>query len=363
MRSLTTSILAGVLLAASLPAAENSRLVIRAASQFDIASTALYSIFLASRNDTLRDLVVSCEVPPGTRFLEDLDIPSSATYEGVARNIVKLSSPAVDRETLLGPFTLRVKVENTDGLQRTRRGPFFVETPVAPEFSVSYRLPVPELLVDSGVAATLQPLAETASITFDQAGTLDASLHNALVPVGSTGILLYVPAGAVDRSVKLTFRRLTVDDSKVPQNVADTWWCGLYQVTVEPQVTFAKPISYALPTRRAVPSGLTVRAFSSIDSKNWKETIASGPAGTNCVTMPFAFVTCTTTQVCPAFGGCPASGLGGFGGFGAFGVNSGDRTQASSTSTTLTQQFGTTFKPAQISDGTSNIIAILIGFR
>lgn len=132
-------------------------------------------------------------------------------------------------------------------------------------------------------------------------------------------------------------------------------------MSIQPRVDFAKPVTYALPTRRPLTAGLTVRAFSSADLKDWGEvkagsTSAAAPkqlgfGGTTCRTVPFGFTSCSTNNF-------------GFGGdFGAFGVNVSDRLQSSITGTALSQQFGQAFRPARISDGTSNIIAILIGIR
>ena len=129
--------------------------------------------------------------------------------------------------------------------------------------------------------------------------------------------------------------------------------------------TLLGPFTYALPTRRPLTAGLTVRAFSSADLTDWREVTAEtagaavpkqlGFGATGCTTMPFGFTTCSSNAF--GFGG----GFGG--GFGAFGVNQNDRLQSSITGTALSQQFGQPFRPAQISDGASNIIAILIGIR
>jgi hypothetical protein len=382
MKTLATISLSAVCLASAMLAAENTRLVVRAVGQFDTPGTLVYSVFLASRQEKLSGLSIRSALPAGTRFLENLDIPAAAAYEGVAGDVVQWSVAALDRDTLLGPFTFRVKIDSRPGLgivsppQRRPHDPRALDIPAAPAFSVSYQLPVPEVLIDPGVSAKLLPLAESGSITFDQQGTIDVDRRNGLVAVGDTGILIYVPQGAVDRSVTLTFRRLPVDDDKVPQGARDTWWCGLYQMSITPRVDFTKPIAYALPTRRPIPAGLNVRAFASADSKDWREQttspVGSSPftarlqfgSGFGCQTMPFGYTTCSNTPACGGSGfstGCP---FGGGSGFGAFGVNSTDRVQGSITGAALSQQFGTTVQPTQIQDGTSNtIIAILIGLR
>ena len=152
-----------------------------------------------------------------------------------------------------------------------------------------------------------------------------------------------------------------MDDDKVPQDVRDTWWCGLHQVSVEPPTDFAKPITYVLPKRRPVRTGLTVRTFTSSDAKDWHEVTggATTPASfkqkafgfgitPGCSTLPFGLTGCNAVPC---------------GGFGAFGINQNDQTQGSMTGTALTPQFEQSFRPEQIKDGTSNTIAILIGLH
>lgn len=165
--------------------------------------------------------MIRSTLPAGARFLENVEIPAAARYEGVAESVIRWSVSTLDRDTLLGPFTFRVSVSPQPYARQ--RHASRVDTPVFPAFSVSYRLPAPELLEDRGVASRLLSLAESGSITFDQQGTIDVNRRNGLVAVGDTGILIYAPAGAVDRPVTLTFRRLSVDDDKVPPRALDTW--------------------------------------------------------------------------------------------------------------------------------------------
>ncbi len=342
-------LIAALFLAAAVSAAENSRVVIRTVGQFETANTAVYSTFLATKQEAVGGLIISVWLPSGARFLENVDLPPGVVYEGVADNVVQWTVQTLDRDTLLGPLTYRIKFDAS----RT-------SLPVAPPYSALYSSPATELLEDSGSDAGLERLAESGSITFDQRGTLDSNNRNTLVEVGKTGVRLFVPADAVSRSVTLTFRRLPVDDDKLPANAAGTWWCSLYQVTADPPVTLAKPAAYALPARRPLPPGITVRAFSSPDLVDWKEAptgdskehaIGFGQFGQfgGCRTIPFGFTSCGFSQ----FGG----------GFGAFGFT--DRTNRGVINgVTLAQQFGISVSPAQIIDGTSNtIIAILIGLR
>ncbi|MEO8027940.1 MAG: hypothetical protein ABI823_15755 [Bryobacteraceae bacterium] len=342
-----------------LKAAENSRLVIQTRGQFEDANTVVYNIYLATKDEALTDLQVSTAVPGATRFLENVETPATARYQGVYDNVVRWTVPAIDRETLLGPFTVRIRVDGS----RT-------DIPAAPGVWASCPADRCEFLLDPGDGTRLKAIPDTSSVTFDQRGTLNAQNANGLVAIGDTGGYLHIPEGAVDRKVTVTFKRLAVEDDKVPQSAKDSWWCSLYQITVEPNIAFSKPIVYAFPARRGLTPGLAVRAFSSADGKTWQE--ATAPPASNgaksdgrfpggfgqfgggfatCTTVPFGFTTC--------------SSLGGFGvgQFGAFGVDQSLRLTGSITGTSLTTQFGVPFKPAQISDGTSNIIAILIGIR
>lgn len=192
---------------------------------------------------------------------------------------------------------------------------------------------------------------------------MNANGQNAPVGVGDTGIVLFIPEGAVSERVTVTFNRLNVADQKLPETDPATWWCSLYQITSEPQVRFTKSISAAFPARRALTLGVPTSLFTTNDLENWQ--IASGKNagerpigfgaggfggggfsqfGGGCISQ-FGFTTC-------GFGG----GFG-FGGFGAFGYVEQDNLRAKTSGISL----GSSAVSALASP--PSIIAILIGAR
>lgn len=210
----------------------------------------------------------------------------------------------------------------------------------------------------------LAALADTGSVTFDQRGTLTAPGENGPVAVGNTGVLFFVPEGAVTGRTTVTFRRLSVENTTLPASAADTWWCGLYQTTVEPaSTTFTKAVSFVLPTRRPITPGLVVSAVTTSDLKEWEASGTERGIGFG-VGLGGGFGGCFSGF--QQFG-CSVGGFGGgfgFGGFGGFGISNTDKTASTINSTSLTQNLGQGVTAAGITDGTSNtIIAILIGRR
>ncbi|MFN7937089.1 MAG: hypothetical protein U0R19_27445 [Bryobacteraceae bacterium] len=290
----------------------DGRVAVRSTGQFDAEGNALYSVYVASGQEDLEELTVSAALPAGTRYLESVHKPQSGVYDGVKDNIVSWRVSRLERDTLLGPFVFRAKLDGTTA-----------EAPETVQAAVAYQRPVAALVESEAPSGRLTVLAETGSITFDARGTLDASGANAPVFVGGTGVALFVPEGAVSQRVTVTMRRLPVDESKLPKTTPATWWCSQYVATTEPRVTFTKEVSFALPSRRALTPGIPVSVFSSDDGTNWTATggdaktvtergIAFGAAGQNasltCITQ-FGFTTCRVSNTV-GFG---------FGGFGAFG--------------------------------------------
>lgn len=147
-------ILWGVLLA-SAGLAQGTHAVVRSIGQFDSDGTVFYSVYIATRSQVVEEVVISSALPPGTRFLENVDLPRGARYEGVADNVVAWTIPALAADTLLGPFTYRVRLDGT------RR-----EVPAAAAAAVAYQRPVAELVEFPAGTAALVPLADTGSITF-----------------------------------------------------------------------------------------------------------------------------------------------------------------------------------------------------
>jgi hypothetical protein len=339
--------------------------VIRSVGQYEPSGTVLYSVYVASRTEALGEVTISSALPPGTRFLENVDLPSGARYDGVADNVVFWTIPAVAEDTLVGPFTYRLKLDGS-----------VTDVPATAASAVSVQRPRPELVEVAASVEKMAVLSDEGSVTFDQRGTLTAQGENGPVAVGNTGVLFFVPEGAVTGRTTITFRRLRVEDATLPASAADSWWCGLYQTKVEPEgAVFSKGVSFVLPSRRPMTPGLQVKGVTAMDLKEWQENgsergigFGSGFGGsfTEGCTASFQQFGC-------GFGGGFTSGCSssiqqfgcGFGsGFGGFGISNTDKTAATINSTTLTQNLGQGVTAAGITDGTSNtIIAILIGRR
>jgi hypothetical protein len=327
------------------------RAAVRTTGQFEPDGNVVYSVYLASGQEDLEKITITAALPPGTRYLELVNKPLDATYEGVRSDVVWWKVAKLERDTLLGPFTFRVKLDGSVS-----------EVPATIQAAVTYESPTQELLESPPPEGILVPLASRGTIVFDQRGTLDADGNNGPVPVGDTGVVLFIPEGAVAERVAVTFRRLSVAENKLPATDPPTWWCSLYEITSEPQISFAKSISVALPSRRALTPGIQTSVFGTSDLENWRQasvpssvkstgerSIGFGAGGFNqfgggCVSQ-FGFSTC-------GFGG----GFG-FGGFGAFGYVEQDNIRAKTTGSILgTSALGTLLSPP-------NIIAILIGAR
>lgn len=342
----------GLLLACLASAADSNLAVVNSIGLYDTDGSILYSVYLASRVEKLTGVALGGHVPAGTRFLEMVDVPKGATFEGVRDNVAAWTVPDLEADTVIGPFTYRVRPDGT--------------TPpwAAPAALATHRGPEVGAAEFAGVPTPLQKLADGGSITFDRRGTLDAEGKNAPVKVGATGILVFVPEGAVEQETTLTFERRRVEDAKLPSNAEDTWWCGLYQITVSPQVASQKSISFSLPARRALPIGVPVSAFADTTDSGWRKYSASAPrefgfggSGLGCF-GGFSQFTCTGGGFCSF--NCGFNQGFGFG----FGVNTVARLEAVRTGSQIASQTGLNVTAASsISDGTSNIIAILIGRR
>jgi len=231
------------------------------------------------------------------------------TFEGVRDNVAVWSLPEIPADRLIGPFTFRAM---PDGAA-----------------AVSYQQPESGSAEYFGKETVLVALENTGSIIFDQRGTLNEKNENAPVQIGKTGVLDFVPEGAVRSLTTLSIWRQAIDND----NAEPTWWRGPYAVAITPDEVPAKNFAFALPTRRQVTLGLPAVA-TSIESKSATTNRAFGFGSGNC-----AF---------PQFG---------------FGVSTADRDRATANAAQLSTAFGKPTTPVSaITDGSSNtIIAILIG--
>jgi hypothetical protein len=329
----------------------SNRAVVRTTGQFEPDGNVIYSVYLASGQEDLEQITISAALPPGTRYLESVHKPVDGVYDGVKSDTVFWKIARLERDTVLGPLAFRVKLDGTVS-----------ELPATIQAAAAYDRPVPELVESPAPEGTLVPLAKSGAISFDQRGTLDASGKNGPVPVGETGIVIFIPEGAVTERVTLTFTRLNVAENKLPNTDPATWWCSLYQVTAEPRVTFSKSISAAFPSRRPLTPGIETSMFTTNDLESWQKTVGPSSVGTKtersigfggggfnqfggqCISQ-FGFTTC-------GFGG----GFG-FGGFGGFGYVEQDNLKAKVTGSTIgTSAINAVTNPP-------SIIAILVGVR
>ncbi len=333
-----------------------NRAAVLTTGQFEPDGNVVYNVYVAAGQEDLEQLTISAALPAGVRFLESVHSPLEGRYDGVKSDTISWKAEKLERDTLLGPLSFRVKLDGTA-----------VDLPATIRAAVSYARPVAELVESPAPSGKLAPLAQRGSVTFDQRGTLDATGKNTAVTVGDTGVVLYIPEGAVSERVTITFNRLNVADHNLPFLDPAYWWCSLYQISVEPQMRFSKEIAIAYPSRRGLTPGTPTSMFVSEDLVNWSQpagppaaiakadstrSLGFGQQAQNvnivCVSQ-FGFTTCRVI---------PTGGLAsGFGGFGAFGYVEQDNLRGKVTSTSL----GTT--AIQTVTNPPSIIAILIGAR
>ncbi len=350
MRLVLLSLIAASLFAADVPFA-----TVRSSGLYDADGTVLYSVYIATAGQKLEDVAIGGTIPLGTRFLESVDVPAGVVFEGVRDNVAVWSIKEVPADRLIGPFTFRARPDGAAAV---------IAEPAA---AVSYQKPEQGIVEFAGKDTILQKLESKGSVIFDQRGTLDAAGKNAPVEIGRTGVILFVPEGAVRTQTTFTVEREAIDNDRLPKTEDPLWWCGLYKVSVSPEEQSSKPVSIIFPTRRHVTPGIAVEVATNSDGSFSKQSTGSrgfgfGGFGGSCSSFPFGTIGCNGGFT-PCNFNC-GSGFGSFNQFG-FGVRVADRTQSTASINQLTSAFGTPTTPVQaITDGTSNtIIAILIGRR
>jgi len=329
----------------------STRGVIRSTGQYEPTGNVVYSVYVAAGPEDLEEMTITASLPAGTRYLEMVQTPLGARYDGVKADTVWWTCPKLEQDTVLGPFVFRVKLDGTVN-----------SVPATIHAALAYERPVKQLVLTPEPSGTLVPLAESGSIVIDQKGTVDADGKNGPAPVGDTGVVLFVPEGAVNEKVTVTFTRLDVTKTKMPVTDPSTWWCSVYKMTSEPAVAFSKSISVALPARRGLTPGINTSVFVTGDLENWNKALGEEPGksgaerglgfgaggfnqfGGQCISQ-FGFTTC-------GFGG--GFGVGGFGGFGYVEQ---DNLRGKTTGSVL----GTSAISSLISP--PSIVAILVGAR
>lgn len=341
----------------SIFAQDDGLALVRSLGIYDADGSVLYSAYVATKNAKIGGVAVGSTVPLGARFIEAVDAPAGAVFEGVRDNVAVWSVAEIAEDSLIGPFTFRVKADGA--------APLVAEQPAA----VSFQSPQATIISYNGSDRPLVQLEDTGSVTFDQRGTIDAAGKNGPVTVGKTGVVLFVREGAVRTQTTITFDRRRVVNANLPAVADDTWWCAQYQITMSPQEnpSSAADISFILPTRRALPAGLKVSTFAHLNGTEWTKLASTAPqpefglnSGFGCVTAGFNNVVCGGARNCIGLN-CGFNSGGGFG----FGVSNTQRLGGSVTGSQISTATGVSQSAiTSIVDGSSNtIIAILIGFR
>jgi hypothetical protein len=244
-------------------------LVVRSVGLLDTDGTVLYSVILASGPQALGKLIVTGSVPDGAELVEVLNAPPE-TIAQAQKDGVSWQVKALDADTILGPFTYRVRLKDKTA-----------NPPLTAGAMVSWTDPELGTVEAKESKGKLEPLADSGSITIDSRGTLNDKGENDAVPVGKTGIVIFVPAGAVSQPTTLTFNRLVIDEKdnkSVPADQPDVWWCALVSISTSPATTLAKPITLALPTRRTVTPGMRAQLFVRGKDGEWQQVASAHDA-------------------------------------------------------------------------------------
>lgn len=171
--------------------------MIRTSGRYDRDGNALYSVFVAAGNEDLGNLNIAVALPPGARFIEQVHAPLGAIYEGVQKDAIFYAVPEMERGSLLGPFVFRVRPDGTG-----------LEFPASLYAVVAFQKPVQDQALSPAPEGKLVRYADRGVITLDHRGTVDAAGNAAPVTVGDTGVVLFIPEGALDQEVKITVNRV-----------------------------------------------------------------------------------------------------------------------------------------------------------
>lgn len=318
---------------------------VRTVGQYDADGTVLYSVFVGTSGQKLESVAVGGTVPVGTRFIEALEMPAGVVFEGVRDNVAVWSLKEIPADRLIGPFTFRAKPDGA--------GPVVAE----PSAAVSFTAPEGGIVEFAGSESPLPLLETSGAHIFDQRGTIDENGKNGPVQIGRTGVVLFVPEGAVRTQTTITVERQLIDNERLPKTAEPLWWCGLYKISISPTEATAKNFAIGFPNRRSVTPGLPLTEATNTDN-SWAKDVSlrafgfgSQFGGSSSCFPQFGMTFCST-----GIGG----GFGGFNQFG-FGVTVADRARATVTGAQLSSSFGTPATPVQtITDGTSNTIVRLI---
>lgn len=315
-------------------AADEVIVVARANGLIDEDGTVLYSVVLANGVIAVENVSIQAQIPADATFIEALEKPEAATLIGQAGTVVTWEVSSLQGNSILGPFTFRVSFSED-----------FTEIPAGVSVTISWTSPQAGIIDTIPTSGILKPLAESGQITVDARGTVNEAGENVALPVGETGIEVFILPDTVPTETVLTLRRVPITPEVVPADVEDTWWCVVFEISAEPAVELAHLIAIILPTRRALTPGLAMSVFVKQADESWLQIstpeeapVSYGPTnfakqginpmnaispaqlgfggGVNCMPGPFGYGT-----ICSAGGfnnrGCSGIGFGNSGcGFG-----------------------------------------------
>lgn len=226
----------------------------------DADGSVLYSLLLETGSDALENAVISSRIPENATYVEALTSPETAVFAGEEGGIVNWLLDAAPAGSVIGPFTYRVT---------------FAEGAEIPYRAAATLSVGAEQVRGEADDALLPTFSDTGSITVDANGT------DGIVEVGETGVFMQVPEGAYSEPVTFTFERLPLTNETIAAEVAaDTWWCLLFRVSVEPATAVARePILIFYPTRRTLTPDLPAFGFTQVGDEAWQPIALNATAG------------------------------------------------------------------------------------
>ena len=235
--------------------------VTRTVGLLDSDGSALYSILFESAGDPLGNLTITSALPADTTFVEAVSAPDGASVLAAPDGkSVSWQFANLDADTILGPFTYRVKAADPS-----------VTFPAGVSAEVRWTTPNAGAVNAAPGDGILQPLDTSGQLVVDAKGTVDDQGQPLMVPVGHTGFSVYVPPGALPQSVTLTITRAaTVDPTGSAALDNQFWWCARFNITSTPPVTLAQPIQLSVPIRQALTPYLSSQAFSQDNTGKWQ---------------------------------------------------------------------------------------------
>ncbi|HVO42684.1 MAG TPA: hypothetical protein VMT34_08680 [Aggregatilineales bacterium] len=227
--------------------------VTRTVGMLDSDGSALYSVLFESATAPLGNLTITSALPADTTFVEAVSAPDGAgILTAPDGKSVSWQFANLDADTILGPFTYRVKAADPS-----------VAFPAGVSAEVSWTTPSAGAVNAAPADGILQPLETSGQLAVDAKGTIDDQGQPRMVPVGHTGISVYVPAGALPQSVTLTVtREALIAQSGSAELDNQFWWCAGFSVNSTPPVTLAQPIQLTEPTRQVLTPYMSSQVFS-----------------------------------------------------------------------------------------------------